>query len=115
MIKYSRDESVQQRMERVVMQKGLNYVDTNRILCFRSRGTKSERIIARCWPLPRIWQKALGKEPHYVIEVISERFDSLDEKTKDEVIFHELMHIPEKFTGGLRHHKQLKRAMRGFK
>lgn len=115
MIRYSRDESVHERVRKVAKEKNLFYIDADRIVCFKSRGTKSSRIIARCWSLPVIWQKALGTQPHYVIEVLSERYDCLDEKTKDDVIFHELMHIPKKFTGGLRHHKQLKRAMREHK
>jgi len=81
------------------------------VLFFKSRGTKSKRVIGRCWSLPKIWQQALKIDAHYAIEVISERYDTLNEKMKDEVILHELLHIPKGFGGGLRHHKQLKKAL----
>lgn len=53
---------------------------------------------------------ALEKDPAYVIEVISERFDRLGEKEKDEVILHELAHIPRNFSGSLMAHSHAKGA-----
>jgi len=111
LIKYYKDEEIQNRVRRVVDQRSLSYIDPNRVVCFKSKGTKSKRIIARCWSLPTIWQKALEVDAHYVIEVISEKFDRLSEEQKDHVILHELLHIPKGFGGGLRHHKQLKNAL----
>ncbi len=53
----------------------------------------------------RIWFDALGMQPHYIIEVISEEYDSLDQVEKEKVVIHELMHIPARFSGGFVPHK----------
>jgi predicted metallopeptidase len=111
LIRYYKDEKILERARKVIKDKSLDHIDPDRIVCFSSKGSKSRRVIARCWSLPVIWQKALEVRPHYVIEVISERFEKLDEQSKDNVILHELLHIPKGFGGGLRHHKQLKRAL----
>lgn len=84
---------------------GLSHVDHRRLVCFRSRGSKSQGTIARIYSLSRIWQKALNLPPHYLMEVISERYDKLDEDEKQKIIIHELLHIPQSFKGGFRHHR----------
>jgi len=75
------------------------------VFCFRSRGSVSERVIARIHGLGKIWQEALNMAPSYVIEVISERYDRLSETDKEKTIIHELLHIPHGFAGGFRPHK----------
>jgi predicted metallopeptidase len=70
----------------------------------RSQGSKS-RAVARIWSMPRIWQKALGIKSHYVIEVISEKFDQLNEEDQERTLIHEIMHIPKTFSGALVPHK----------
>ena len=80
------------------------HIDAERVFCFRSEGSTS-RAIARVWSLPRIWQRALSVEPHYVIEVITRRFDKLNEKQKEKVLIHELMHLPKTFSGSLVPHR----------
>lgn len=80
------------------------HVDRNRIVAFRSDGSKA-RAYARIWSLPRIWQLALNIQAHYVIEVISEKFDPLPRDRRLKVLIHELMHIPKSFSGSLVPHK----------
>ena len=83
----------------------LYHIDPERLICFRSRGSKSRGTIARIYALSRIWQKALKLPSYYALEVISERYDKLDEAEKEKIIIHELLHIPHSFKGGFRHHK----------
>ncbi len=75
------------------------------VYCYRSKGSKSQRIIARIYGLGKIWQQALGRPPAYIIEVISERYDKLNQDEKEKIVIHELMHIPRGFKGGFRPHK----------
>ena len=41
----------------------------------------------------------------YVIELMSEKFDSQSHEDQVKTIIHELLHIPHNFGGGFRHHK----------
>lgn len=83
----------------------------DRIFCFRSTSAKT-RAIARIWGFSKIWQLALQQEPAYVIEVISEKFDHMSERQKDEVLLHEIAHIPNNFSGALVPH--IRRGKRNF-
>jgi len=83
--------------------------DMSRVAFVRSHGSQSRRIIARCHGMPRIMQFALGVRAYYVIEIISERFDSMGSAEKEKTIIHELMHIPKSFGGGFRHHDHVTR------
>ncbi len=81
------------------------HVSPQAVHCFRSKGSKSKRIIARIHGFGKIWQKALGLPPAYVIEVLSERYDRLSQEDKEKTLIHELLHIPRGFKGGFRPHK----------
>jgi predicted metallopeptidase len=83
---------------------GLAHVDPDRIVCLRSTGSQA-RFLARIWPLERVWQLALGLQPHYVIEVKHERFDRLSRSEQDRVLIHELLHIPRNFSGAVLPHR----------
>lgn len=73
------------------------------ISSFRSYNSKAHAY-ARIWGLSKIWQLALNEKPHYIIEVISEKYDNLPDGRKDEVLLHELAHIPMNFSGSLLPH-----------
>ncbi len=81
-----------------------SHVKLDRVKCFRSRGSSSRGTIARCHTIGKLMQRAMNIDAHYALEFISERFDKLPEEEKIKVIIHELMHIPQAFGGGFRHH-----------
>lgn len=107
-IKYSHAPDINSRIIGIAEKLGMRH-DFSRVICVRSHGSASRRILARCHALPRIMQLALDKKPHYVIEVISENFDSLGEEDQAKTLIHELMHIPKAFGGGFRHHDHVTR------
>jgi predicted metallopeptidase len=78
----------------------IDWVIWDRVFFYRSYNSSS-RAYARTWGFPRIWQMALNETPAYVIEVISERFDKLDQKVQDKILLHEIIHIPKNFSGSL--------------
>jgi len=80
------------------------HIKIERMRCFRSRGTSSRGTIARCHTIGKLLQRAMNTGAFYALEFISERFDRLDSEEKVKVIIHELMHIPQTFGGGFRHH-----------
>lgn len=57
---------------------------------------------ARIWGLPQIFQQALRMKAHYVVEVLMPEFGGLSRAQQDQVLIHELLHIPSTFSGGLR-------------
>ena len=105
MIRYELAEDIGAGIKDILHKLQMAHVDASRVACVRSRGSKSKRVIARCHGLSRIMQLALDQKPHYVIEVVSERFDKLSKEEQTRVLIHELMHIPHSFGGGFRTHK----------
>lgn len=93
-------QDIQEKVEHILDVLEMRHIIGARIICMRSTGAKANAY-ARIWNLPKIWQKALEVNPFYVIEVVSEHFDKLGDERKIQVLIHELMHIPKKFTGGL--------------
>ena len=108
-VEWVKDESIRERVVRLVIDLEIDWVMPDSIHTFRSYNSSSNAI-ARIWGLNKVWQMALESEPKYVIEVISERFDDLTERQKDEVILHELAHIPRNFSGALMAHSHGKGA-----
>jgi predicted metallopeptidase len=100
LISYAKAPDVEELANRIINFLSLDYIDEARLHFYRSRGSKSRRVQARIHGLGRIWYDALGMNPHYVIEVISEEYDRLIQPEKEKVVIHELMHIPSKFSGG---------------
>ncbi len=101
---------LQQRVKKLTKALEFSHIDPKRVIVFRSHGSKS-RARARIWSLPRIWQKALKVQPHYCLEVLSEKFDKLSKKDQDRILIHELLHIPKTFSGALLSHRGRKRRI----
>lgn len=95
---------IKSQINQILKKVDMPHVDSKRIVCFRSHGSKS-RARARIWSLPRIWQMALKIQAHYCIEVLSEKFDHLSQDDQTRVLIHELMHIPKNFSGALLPHR----------
>jgi predicted metallopeptidase len=105
MIEYSQAEDIDLKVKEIIRKLKMTHMDETRVICLRSKGSGSKRVIARCHGLSRIMQLALAKEPHYVIEILSERFDHLSREDQIKVLIHEILHIPHCFGGGFRSHK----------
>ncbi len=105
-IQYFEAHDVKELVELIISELGFNHVELNRVFCYRSIGSKSRRTVARIHSLEKLWQKALNMNSGYLIEVISERYDRLTREDKEKVIIHELLHIPQGFSGGFRPHRR---------
>ncbi len=104
-LQYHEAPDVKLLADEIIDRLELFYVVPEAVYCYRSRGSKSKRIIARIHGFGKIWQKALGLPPSYVIEVLSERYDKLSQEDKEKTVIHELLHIPRGFKGGFLPHK----------
>lgn len=98
------DEATREEFVALAHKLGRKEVNKEQVMCVRSANSKA-RAYARIWGLPRIFQEAYGLRAMYVLEIISQYFDKLDEKSKKKVLIHELMHIPSTFSGALKPHK----------
>ena len=104
-LEYIEAPDVKKLVDEMIDSLDLFHVVPQFVYCYRSRRSKSRRIIARIHGLGRIWQEALRRPSAYVIEVISERYDKLSDEEKEKTLIHELLHIPKGFSGGFRPHK----------
>ena len=91
-------------LARLVDALGFEHIDPDRVHCRRSQGSTANAY-ARIWELPSMWQDALGVPPQYVVEVLAEHFDPLDEAERIKILIHELLHIPRTFSGAVRNHR----------
>jgi len=105
MIQYVLAEDIDLRVKEIIRKLKMDHIDETRVICLRSEGSESRRIIARCHGLSRIMQVALAQKPHYIIEILSERFDRLSREDQAKVLIHEILHIPRCFGGGFRAHQ----------
>jgi predicted metallopeptidase len=80
------------------------HVIMERVKCYRSYGSSTRGTIARCHTIGKLMQKAIGVDAYYALEFLSSRFDKLSKEDQIKTIIHELMHIPQTFGGGFRHH-----------
>ena len=105
MIEYFDAPDIKRRITEMTELLRFDHVDLTRIYCVRSRGSDAKRTIARIHGLGKIWQEAMRMEPTYIVEVIHELFDYYPVEAQDRTLIHEMMHIPQGFRGGFRHHK----------
>ena len=103
-MRYEVAPDIQARFADIVRTLGLGHIDLERVVCLRSRGSSARRVVARCHGMSKVLQVAMSSKALYALEFVSERFDRLDDGAKEEVIIHELLHIPKNFGGGFRHH-----------
>lgn len=95
---------IEKEIKKIVKYLDLKHIDASNVSAFRSTGSKA-RARARIYAMPRIWQQALDVGPHYCIEFLCEHFDHLKESQQQQVIIHELLHIPKTFSGALVPHR----------
>ena len=103
-IRYEIADDIQKRFADIVRTLKLAHIDLDKVVCVRSYGSSTKRVIARCHGMSKVLQIAMKIKAFYVLEFLSERFDKLDDKDQEKTIIHELMHIPKNFGGGFRHH-----------
>lgn len=103
MIKYFIAPDIEERAKEIAENSAIKR-DFSRIHFMRSTGSKSRRTLARCHTVPKVIQSALSIKAHYVIEIISERFDRMEPEEQVKTIIHELLHIPKGMKGGFRQH-----------
>lgn len=103
-MKYENADDLQRKFEDIILTLGMSHVRKEDVVCIRSFGTSSRGTIARCHALNKVMQKALKRSGFYVLEFLSERYDSLSEEQKIKILIHEIMHIPKSFGGGFKYH-----------
>jgi len=104
-LEYVNAPDVKKLADEIIDSLDLFHIVPQFVYCCRSKGSKSRSTVARIHGLGKIWQEVLLRPPAYIIEVISELYDSLSEEEKEKTLIHELLHIPKGFSGGFRPHK----------
>jgi predicted metallopeptidase len=103
-------DEVKSDIDKILKVLDFSNVDSSRIFCFRTYGSKS-RSYARIWAMPKIFQRALNIKPAYIIEVLSRYYDKLSQDEQKKVLIHELLHIPKNFSGALLPHRSRHRHL----
>lgn len=103
-MRFVKASDIQRRIEFLVAALEMEHITSSQLVCFRSFGSTGHAR-ARIWSMPTIWQIALDIQPHYCIEVISEKFDNQSLDDQERILIHELMHIPKTFSGALVPHR----------
>lgn len=98
---------IKARVDDLVVKLNLHWIRPEDVYCVRSNYSNANAY-ARIWGMSRIWQEVLGIRAAYCLEVLSEKFDHLDKRRRDEILMHELAHIPKNFSGALLAHTKSK-------
>ena len=107
MISYRRASDLEERVRLIVEAAEMRHIDVSRVRCVRSYGSASRGLAARIHSASKAFFTGMGLKPAYVIEFVAEVFDNLPPRQQDEVILHELLHIPKSFGGGLVPHGRI--------
>ena len=102
-MRYEQAYDIEEKAREIIRKLGMSHIQEGNIACIRSFGSKSNAI-ARCHALGKVMQKGMQRNAFYTLEFISRRFDKMNEEDKIKTIIHELMHIPNSFGGGFKHH-----------
>ena len=105
LMQYFNASDVKETASRITEVLGWKHININRMRFIRSRGSRSKYVLARIHGFPKVFQKALSMNPHYIIEVIGEKYDLLSPDEREKTLIHELLHVPKGFQGGLLPHK----------
>lgn len=108
-IEWVQAPDIERRVNWLIGELDIAYIKPSRVFCYRSENANT-RAYARIWGLNGLWQRVLNEEPTYILEVISEKFDNLDDHEQNEILLHELAHIPRNFSGALAAHSHGKGA-----
>lgn len=103
-MKYQKAPEIKRQIRVLVKELNYTHIKVNNIHCIRSFDAKT-RAYARIWGMAKLFKEVVGIEPHYIIEVISKKFDKLDQREQVKTLIHELMHIPKTFSGALLSHR----------
>src|SRR5690349_4226524 len=106
-VEWEKAPDIHARINTLITHLDLDWLDVTKIYTIRSSGS-SARAYARIWGMSRIWQVAAGLPAVYCLEVVSQYFDKLPQRKKDEILLHELAHIPKNFSGALVAHNHVK-------
>ncbi len=104
-MKYSYSEHWTLKTREIARQLGFHHIDFDRVAVIESKGSKAKRTIARIHSLGKVMQEGMQANSFYTIELITEQFHKQPENEKIKTLIHELLHIPNSFGGGFRHHK----------
>ncbi len=103
-IRYHRAPDVDREVQTIARRLEMKHI-VERVVCVRSEGGKARWTLARCHAMSQVFAVALDVSMHYVIEIVAETFDRLDEEEKIKTLIHELLHVPPSFGGGLKGHR----------
>jgi predicted metallopeptidase len=103
-MRYKIAQDVKEKVDQLINQLKMEYIDEKRIYCIRSFDAKT-RAIARIWGMSRLFAEVCGIKPCYIIEVNAKRFDKLSKRDQIKTLIHELLHIPKTFSGALLSHR----------
>ncbi len=103
-MQYKKAPDIKKKVDFLIRELNFTHIKAKNIHSIRSFDAKT-RAYARIWGMAKLFTEVVGIEPHYIIEVIANRFDRLSRREQMKTLIHELMHIPKTFSGALLSHR----------